>query len=143
MGVMLLFLGFILAPLAGALTFAGGAALYDHIYAVPFQRVNIFTVIAPLMIGGYPVTIVLGVPAYFLLRNRVKDRLVTTTLVGGTIACLPWLVICTLLNFYSSGPSGWAELMYETTIPAFGCGCVSGSVFWLIAHKGRARARPI
>ena len=129
-------LGFLLAPLVGAITFAGGATLYDHSYADHVQRTNIFTAIAPLMIGGYPVALALGLPAYFLLRNRVKARLITATLVGGLIAGLPWLILCTLLIINSSGPPGWAELMYETTIPAFGCGCVSGSVFWLIAHRG-------
>lgn len=59
--------GFLIAPIAGSLTFAGTAALSDHLYAVPFQRVNIFTLIAPLMIGGYPIDMLLGVPSYLLL----------------------------------------------------------------------------
>ena len=127
---------FLIAPVAGALTFAGASALSDHIYVVPFQRISIFTFTVPLIIGGYPPAVLLGVPAYFLLRNRVKVRLATIMFVGGLIAGIPWFIISTLMILSSTRLSEWAAVNYETTIPAFGCGCVSGFVFWLTVGRG-------
>ena len=45
------------------------------------------------IIGAYGPAIIFGVPAYFLLRNRVRMRLVASIIVGGLIAALPWFLL--------------------------------------------------
>jgi hypothetical protein len=59
----------------------------------PFENLSdaIGFVLLITMYGAYPPAFLLGVPAYFVLRNWVAPKLHTTALAGGVIACLPWL----------------------------------------------------
>ncbi|RYC32041.1 hypothetical protein D3273_09915 [Lichenibacterium minor] len=135
---MRVFIAFLLAPAAGAALFTAGAAISDHVNAVPYDRGNIFTFVAPLMVGGYPPAIMLGVPAYFIFKKSRRSKLITSALVGSLVASLPWTFISTIVLIGSGRVSEALGVLWETAIPAFFCGCGAGIVFWLVARPFEA-----
>jgi hypothetical protein len=84
-------LGFLIAPLAGAAFFAVLAMAIPGFNPLESLRDAVGFVLLIAMYGAYPPALLLGVPAYFVLRNWVAPKLHTTALVGGVIACIPWL----------------------------------------------------
>ncbi|HTO80976.1 MAG TPA: hypothetical protein VMQ73_02025 [Methylomirabilota bacterium] len=96
--------------------------------------------------GGYPATMLLGIPAYFLLRPRLRPRLITIALCGGIIAAVPWLVVGLLLPNPSyadidgcrtvvAGHTTWCGYWEDLKFIAFvfGLGTIGGVVFWICA----------
>ena len=75
-------LGFVLAPLLAA-----------GLFCILTGDIDFRLFKLAMFVGAYPATIVFGVPAYFLLRGRVRPRLVTLAAVGGVISIIPWLII--------------------------------------------------
>ncbi len=88
-------------------------------------------------IVGYLIALTLGVPAYLVLRKRVKPRLVYPTLGGAIIASTPFM-----LGSLASGLDG-ASLtgLLQTVGLAFPAGAVGGFTFWLIAVRADPNAR--
>jgi hypothetical protein len=89
-------------------------------------------------------TLVLGLPAIIVLRNRVKPRLRSALIFGGMIASLPWLVLG-LLPGAEQASLGGAETVIDGQLTWFGfwqvlkfagllflLGVVGGAIFWLI-----------
>lgn len=79
--------GFIVAPACAACLLAAVMPGYDGL--PPFER---FWQAAWLyaVIGAYPPTIVLGIPAYFALRRQVAANIRNSALVGATLPFAPW-----------------------------------------------------
>jgi hypothetical protein len=102
--------GFVLAPLLASAVYA----LYDSTVSERFFG----TVIFIAKIGAYPVTIVVALPIYFLLKGRVKPKLATICLIAGLTATLPWALITTSPRVLT---------------PIFLSGVFGGVVFWLLA----------
>ncbi len=103
-------------------------------------------VLLVVIFGGYPATVLLGAPAYFMLRQRLRPRLITVTLAGGLIAGAPWPALMLL----SSNPDdawigschtvidgwttwcGYLEGMKFVAL-VFCLGAIGGIAFWVCA----------
>ena len=127
-------LGFLLAPLVPAIVFSLLASG------------DLSAVSTAVIYGGYPPAIVLGVPAYLLLRNRLSPRVWLAMLAGGIIAALPWVALALLppaASYAEVGPCvsvidgkrTWCELVESAKFAAivFALGALGGVVFWLCA----------
>src|SRR5262245_36854526 len=84
-------LGFLVAPLVPAALWAL-AGVWRGLSLAAYVP----SVILIALYGAYPVAVLLGVPAYFLLRCQLRPRLITIALAGGLIAAAPWPVLKTL-----------------------------------------------
>jgi hypothetical protein len=102
--------------------------------------------------GGYPATVLLGLPAYFLLRRRLSPKLVTVALVGGLIAAAPWPVLMLLspnphdawigsCQTVMDGRTTWCGYLEGMKFVAlvFCLGVIGGITFWICAIWRDAR----
>ena len=135
---------FLAAPVAAAIAMAWFDALHGELRE-PAGRV-LSTAIAYAMMGAYPPTLMLGVPAFFALRRRLWPTPLNCMLVGAAVAALPWVLIELLLpggdNAEVNGRAtriderttlwGWFVVgRFVATVA--GAGAVGGAVFWLVA----------
>jgi hypothetical protein len=121
--------GFIAAPLVGAAALGvGSACLGDGPVA--------YLVAIGGAVVGYLITLVLGVPAYLVLRKRIRPRFIYPIGVGGFIAAAP-VAIGALADSSNAG-----ELIAQLRFPGlvFFCGALGGLAFWLIAIKADPNA---
>ena len=139
-------LAFLIVPGAAALLMASLMPAYDGIRA-PLERFW-RSALAFAIFGAYPTTVVLGVPAYFLLRRHFNPKVINCSLTGALVAALPWLILSSLSNPDSASIDGRAtvingsktaygwltELAFVGQIAAFGA--IGGALFWLIAGSG-------
>ena len=129
-----LLLGFLLAPLAPAVLLS------------LIESGNLSIVPVTLMYGGYPPAILLGVPAYFLLRNHLQPHFWLAMLAGGIVAALPWVALALLPPAASyaeigqcvsvmDGKHTWCGLWESARFASmvFALGALGGLVFWLCA----------
>ena len=142
-------LAFIVVPGAAALLMA----ILQPLYAgLPNYWDRVFrTALVYVVVGAYPSAIVLGVPAYFLLRNRLRPTIINCTVVGAIVASLPWFVLALFSSpdyasyggvvTYENGGITLAGLFYGLIdigiISIFGA--AAGMLFWLItvpSHVG-------
>lgn len=80
-------LGFIVAPASAALLMAAYLPGYDGL--PPIQRFwNSAWLYA--VVGAYPPTVLLGVPAYFALRRHIEPTLRNCMFVGAALPVLTW-----------------------------------------------------
>jgi hypothetical protein len=118
-----LFLAFLIAPLVGA---AAASAKADS-WQTFRELFSLFAIV-----GAYPATILFGLPAYFILKRRVRPSLIATGLVGGVIAMAPWSII-TLLAALRSPFSSILLLQLVFIAKCFCVGFAGGAVFYFIA----------
>ena len=96
--------------------------------------------------GAYPAALIFGVPAFLILRRRLKPRVINCVLVGGVVAAAPWL----LLVLFGSNPDyavvgthitvqhglktlwGWIDGL-KMVGWIFGLGLIGGLAFWTAA----------
>src|SRR5258708_1354990 len=88
--------------------------------------------------GALPLTPVVGIPLFLILRKRVRLTFWASSLAG--VAVLYLLLSVFLLFSLASkdapgGGLGWLEIV-EILGDAAGLGLVAGFVFWLIAAAG-------
>jgi hypothetical protein len=96
--------------------------------------------------------VLLGLPAYFMLRRRLSPRLITVALAGGLIAAAPWSVLMPLLPNPSDawigschtvidGHTTWCGYLEGMKFVAlvFGLGIIGGLAFWICAIWRDAR----
>lgn len=145
-----LVLAFILAPLAPAALIAT-ATLFDGLDNGGFLR----TAVLIALFGGYPATLLFGLPAFLILKRWVRPRLIWIVLVGGLVATAP--VACSLASvrlperatvdgvdtvqdgrLTAAGRSQNARLLEAT----FVLGALGGLTFWLagVRRLGAAKA---
>jgi hypothetical protein len=137
--------GFLVAPLVAALAMAFVEPLFN---GLPFSERVYRTTIVYCVFGAYPSTVILGLPAFFLLRRRVRASPINCALAGACVAALPWLVLwlvstpdysfdgghVAVANGHTTG-WGWIELVEMLLeMPAFGG--LAGAAFWLVASAG-------
>lgn len=133
-------LAFLIAPLAPS-ALAATLTLFDgHPNGGYRQWFALFA------FAAFPTALLLGAPAYFLLRNRLKPRLVYIVLTGGLIAVAPWMLLVIFgpaPEFASSGQRvtvehgartlwGWLEALGSIS-GIFALGLIGGFTFWLVA----------
>lgn len=144
-------LAFIVVPGAAALAMAIQSPLYA---GLPDFWDRVFrTALMNAVFGAYPAALVLGVPAYFLFRKRLRPTVINCAAVGAVTAALPWLLLGLLSSpdyAYSNGhvthQNGHMTLLglidlfvFTGWIGLFGAG--AGVLFWLITVPG-AHGRP-
>jgi hypothetical protein len=145
-------LGFIIAPAFAALLMAAWLPGFDGL-----PQIQAFWRSAWLyaLVGAYPPTIMLGVPAYFALRRHVANSLINCMLVGAALPVLFW----GLLSFLPPG-AGWESvggkavvidghrtlygwlLVVRDLATLAALGATAGLVFGLIAIGGFGAHRP-
>ena len=140
-------LAFVTAPSVAALLMAIAMPAYDGMES-KLERIWLTAKIFAL-VGAYPTVLLLGIPAYFLLRKRLKPTCVNCALVGGVIAASPWLLLtgfptadqssvggrATIIDGYTTSYGWLLNLQFVGAIAVFGV--IAGGVFWLIATGGR------
>lgn len=133
--------GFLLAPLVPTVLYV----LWDLISTDWFTGQRFLGWVMLIAIyGAVPSALILGVPAYFILRRYLKPRFITFVLVGGVIAALPWLLLSLLpgKNFFTSynscktvidGARTWCDYLevFKFSARNFAFGSIGGAVFWL------------
>ncbi len=114
---------FLLAPLITA--FALACAQPPYLGGLP--AVLKATVVFAL-IGGYPAAILLGVPAFLILRRIARPSALNCAATGACVATLPWLALALVTGFWREAINFLAFLGIIAT-----AGAVGGVVFWVIA----------
>ena len=144
-------LAFALAPVPAALAVAC-LAMGDE----PFGQAHRFAsiVFLGLLFAGYPAVLLLGVPAFLLLRQKLRPTALNCGFVGAAIAALP----CGLLGLFSVSNYSfdgrhwlvqqghrtlWGWLEFGTTEGWIALiGAVTGLVFWIVASTGIKPSKP-
>jgi hypothetical protein len=133
-------LGFLLAPV-----FAAG------LFAVLADGPDFGLFLVSLFYGAIPATILIGIPAYFVLRNRVRPRLITLAAGGGVVAIVPWVIILMLsvgdhaevgdCVAVVNGRTTWCGYLDNLKFLGmiFGLGVFGGIVFWSCVVWGDLR----
>lgn len=137
---------FLIVPGAAALLMAILMPAYDGL-ADPVERIG-RTALGTAVVGAYPTALLLGVPAFFMLRRRFDPTLLNCSLTGAVVAGLPWFILSTLFQPDSASIGGRATVI-DGSLTAYGWltnlkfvgliaafGAVGGALFWLIAAAG-------
>jgi hypothetical protein len=101
-------------------------------FAFPFAREGqYFRVLVLTAVVAYGITVVLGLPAFLLLRQTQRGvtllRVLATSFAIGAVP----MAILGVLAPKSSASSPWFEIMGFPAIVGVACG-VGGAIFWLI-----------
>ncbi|MBB2961189.1 hypothetical protein [Methylobacterium sp. R2-1] len=100
------------------------------------------------LFGAYPAAVMLGIPAFLMLRKKLHPSPVNCALVGAVTASLPWLIVmlffppqyagigdrATVID-YTRTAYGWQE-MFLTIFKTALFGACGGFIFWVIAVSG-------
>jgi hypothetical protein len=145
-------LAFAVAPAVAALAFSCVSPAYEGLPNI-FDRIwRTFPLAA--LVGGYLPAILIGLPAYAILRRRLRPTLLNCTGVAASVAGLPWILLsvlpaadsasinghATVVNHHVTWFGVWTGLEMAAMAGAFGA--TAGLVFWLIACAGRAKRYP-
>jgi hypothetical protein len=145
-----LFAAFVIAP---ALASVALASLMPGYMGLPIGEAVVRTALLYAILGAYPATAVLGVPAYMLLKRRARARIINCAVAGAIVAALPWFLLGLVSQPDAASMNGrptvidgkmtaygWLEFGEFLLIVAF-AGAIGGAIFWFIA-LGKWR-RPI
>jgi hypothetical protein len=137
---------FLIVPGATALLMAMLMPTYDGI-SDPLERIW-RSALAFAVFGAYPPTVILGLPAFFMLRRHFDAKLVNCALTGAVVAALPWFLLSTLSLPDTASIDGRATVI-NGSLTAYGwitnltyvgeialLGAAGGVLFWLIAAAG-------
>ncbi len=143
-------LGFVAAPTFAALVMAAWLPGYDGLPPVQafWKSLWLYAVI-----GAYPPTVLLGVPAYFALRRQLPATLGNCALVGAALPLLSWGLLSVLpagAGWESVGAKavvidghrtfyGW-QLVGRDLLTFAALGAAAGLVFGLIVIGWRRRS---
>ncbi len=138
---------FLIVPGAAALLMAILMPAYDGI-TDPLEKIW-RSALAFAVFGAYPMTIILGLPTFFILRRHFDAKLVNCSLAGAAVAALPWFVLSTL-SLPDSASIGGRATVIDGSLTTYGWvtnltfvgqlalhGAAGGALFWLIAAAGR------
>lgn len=136
-------LAFAVVPLIAS---AGMASVHPLYAGLPdFLDRIARTTITYSIFGAYPSALILGVPAYFLLRRRLQPSLPSCVWVAAAVAALPWVIVG--LAFPADEASigdrvtvaggvrtFWGWIYFARFVLNF-CliGGIAGAIFWFIA----------
>ena len=122
-------LGFLLAPLAPAILLTLPAALQHN--AVPFALLSAYAKVS------YCATLLIAVPAHFLLRKRRWTSFSIYVVVGGAMGLAVYLFHLMLgVRFYTPGLGPVARTLISLPVDTVG-GVIILICFWLIARPDR------
>lgn len=134
---------FVFSPLIAAFALACFQPLYAGLESLCDRILR--TTFAYVVFGGYPAAFVLGLPAFLILRKKLRLSPLNCAVVGAVAASLPWLLLGLISNpryAYSNGHIthqsgsktwwGWVDLFtFVGEIAALGA--LTGVVFWAIS----------
>ena len=142
---------FITAPAIAALLMATIAPAYSD--ALPMLERILKTAILYAVFGAYPFTLVLGLPAYLLLRHHIKPTIINCMAVGSAVVVLPALIISMMPSGVTQSSVGGRAIIVDGQRTLYGWqtfaesllhlaayGAVGGFVFWLIVAGFRRSA---
>lgn len=135
------------APFAAALLLACVQPAYDGLPSMVDRILRTFLLY--LIIGACPPTVLVGLPAYLVLRKRLRPTALNCGLVGAAVASLPWLFLAIVLpgpDYAFDGGHvtvehgqktlwGWLDLLTAMGWLAL-LGAFAGLIFWVIAAAG-------
>jgi hypothetical protein len=140
---------FLLAPLIAAFALACFQPLYAGLPSLSDRILR--TTLLYVLFGGYPAALVLGVPAFLILRKKLRPSALNCAVTGAVVASFPWLLLGLISNpdyAYSNGHIthqngaktwwGWVDLFTSVSDIA-ALGGLAGVVFWAIAAAGISR----
>jgi hypothetical protein len=128
-------LGFLLAPYLGFWAFMALSALLEGKgLGLDFP----FSLSDPFLIFAYAPALLLGVPAYLLLRSRVNASAINCASTGATVAIAGMLLI--LLPTPPRSGLSWDLIVPFAAFAA--CGAFGGCVFWMVVAMRLKRASP-
>jgi hypothetical protein len=144
-------LAFIAAPGVAALFMAMAFPAYEGLPTF-LERVWRTAQVYGVM-GAYPAAIVLGLPAYFIVRRHVSAKPIGCMAVGFVVAALPWALLVvigaggsasidgqrTVIDGHTTAYGWLKNAEFILTIGLFGA--VGGLVFWAVAAAGY-KSRP-
>lgn len=100
------------------------------------------------VVGAYPATLILGLPAFFMLRRRFEATLLNCSLTGAIVAALPWFLLSLLSTPDNASIGGRATVLHGSLTP-YGWftnvtsisqialfGAAGGLLFWFVAVAG-------
>ncbi len=134
---------FALTPLIAAFAFAIAQPLYAGLPSL-LERIWRTTLFYAVF-GGYPATLLFGVPAFLVLRKKVSPSAPNCATTGALVASLPWLLLGLISNpdyAYSNGhvthqngaKTWWGWLDFFTFVSEIAAlGALAGVIFWTIA----------
>lgn len=111
-------LGFVIAPTA--------AAAIPALLSSSLSRAMFYIT---LVLVAYPATLVVAIPAYYLLRSRARPSLSNVLMVGCGIGLVPSVIFTTVIPLFSDAPRD-VFLFFALSLLA---GSVGGLTFWLCA----------
>jgi hypothetical protein len=123
---------FLIAPMFGSIVLAGW---YDPAKGLDWL-IDLFGMALFAAAAAYSIALVVGVPAYLVLRRRLRPRLGYVVISGGLVAAAPLALFGAIDVLKTPKPSlTWAEVIeFVGSIgPIFAAGAVTGLVFWLVA----------
>lgn len=109
--------GFLVSPLVAALPIP---ALLDGSFNHYFE-LGPWKIVLPVVYGA---AVVLGIPAYLVVRNRLAYTKINLAGVGAAVAIVPAIMVF---------PWFWAALPFIAGIGV--CGAIGGLVFWYVTYR--------
>jgi hypothetical protein len=143
---MRVLLGFLLAPLVPA-----GVVLLAPVLPTPVLLAIFKNGLLLLPLIGYPITLILGVPVYWLFRKNAWLKAWQVTLAAAALGVvvpviIPLIVLAAglldgrsfSLSLLAEAANAWAGFILLGGV----VGVVCGFVFWLIAVYGSHQTQP-
>ena len=140
-------LAFLVCPLAAALLMALCEPAYEGLPTFTEQVIASAETYA--ILGAYPTTIIVAVPAYFMLRRHFEARPLTCALAGAIIAAIPWIFLIIVAAGASSASIDGRPTVVDGHYTLYGwlmnawfvgqialVGWAAGLLFWGIAAAG-------
>jgi hypothetical protein len=140
---------FATAPAVAALAFSSLSPMYEGLPDLSERIWKTFLLVA--VVGGYLPTLVVGLPAYFILRRRFRPTFLNCALAGSAVADLPWLPLV-LFPFADEASIGSRATVVHHHLTWFGLyegmtlvgqiaafGLLGGVVFWLLVSLSALR----
>jgi hypothetical protein len=142
--------GFLLAPAVASLAMAFAMPAYDGLPSFAervWKTAQIYAVL-----GAYPITLMLGLPFYFMLRRHFAPTLLNCAVAGAAVAAIPlsFLILlptgmsqesvggyATVIDGRRTG-YGWL-LGGESVLEIAAFGLIGGLVFWLVVVASRGK----
>ncbi|MGO4570949.1 hypothetical protein [Microvirga sp. 2TAF3] len=114
--------GFALAPMVGV---AGFGLISEGYRFIEDLLIGRSTIVSIIVIVAYVQAALLGLPAYFLLKDRVRPTILNAALAGIIVASLPWVT----LSVGSFQLTASIQVITHTAL----AGLLAGIAFWICA----------
>jgi hypothetical protein len=142
---------FFAAPTVAALVMACLEPLYAGLPSLADRIVR--SALIYCLFGAYPMTLIFGVPAFFLLRRRLRPSALNCGLAGASVAGIPSLILAIMPNGTAESiDDGHVTVLHghrtmwgwlfagQGVLEMAAFGLLAGLVFWAIVAVGSKRS---